>query len=97
MVISNVATLHLAGLIFLNIVGGAVASWFRVLVSGLRSLGWSPDPTSFPGSLILPLSASERGGKMRNPGNEVGPDQGLCVMFLSKRLYSDSASLHPVV
>ena len=59
MVISNEATLHLAGLIVLNIVGGAVASRFRVLVFGLSSLGWSPDPTSFPGSLILPPSASE--------------------------------------
>ena len=34
----------------------------------------SHEPTSLPGSLILPPpgASEERGGKMRDPGNEVG-------------------------
>ena len=39
--------------------------------------------TSFPGSLILPpLLACLRGGKMRDPGNEVaGTDQKIVLIF----------------
>ena len=35
----------------------------------------SSNPTSFPGSLILPPGASEEGGKMRDPGNEVASNR----------------------
>ena len=43
-------------------------------------------------SVCQGLSLLAPGGKMRDPGNEVG---GHCVVFLGKTLYLHSASLNP--
>ena len=42
------------------------------ILRNIRTIFWSVPATSFPGSLILPpLRQASRGGKMRDPGNEV--------------------------
>ena len=63
-----------------------VHSFFHHLFPWCTSLVLQPllHSTSFPGSLVLPpLGREQKGGKMRDPGNEVVlHDDGTCVMCI---------------
>ena len=68
-----------------NLITQLIKNWRRFLTSGLNVMLWRR------GGLMVSALDSGLGG----PGSS--PDQGHCVVFLGKTLYSHSASLHPGV